>query len=284
MASERHVVTGEVRLSYVHLLQAFTNKQDQPPKFSTTVLVPKSDVATMQRISAAIESAIQGGVELWKGRPPILALPVYDGDGVRPSDGTAFGQECRGCWVFTASTKESMPPRVVDANLQDIMDPRKVYSGVYGRVGVDFFPYNQNGKKGVGCGLTNVQILRDGEPLGNRTTAEDDFNGGQGGYAPPAPGYQQQRPAYGQAPQAPQPAYGQAPQPAPFAQAYPPGFAQPAQPTMQQAYPQPTLQQAYPQTAYPAQPYNQQPQQPAYGQPQGYGQPQNIDPLTGMAR
>ena len=39
---------------------------------------------------------------------------VYDGDGVRPSDGMPFGDECKGHWVFTASAKIDYPPEVVD--------------------------------------------------------------------------------------------------------------------------------------------------------------------------
>jgi len=215
MATEnpKHVVTGEARLSYVHILQPYANRSNgtnAEEKYSVTVLVPKSDIATKQRIDAAIEAAIQeGATSKWKGRPPRVAIPVYDGDGTRPSDGAEFGPECKGHWVFTASrSPKNGAPGVVDANLQPIIDPTKVYSGVYGRVGVDFFPYDSNGKKGVGVGLTNVQILRDGEPLGNRRTVEDDF--GTPANAGPAQGYQPpqyQQPAY----VPPQPGYGAPP-------------------------------------------------------------------------
>ncbi|HML46733.1 MAG TPA: DUF2815 family protein [Clostridia bacterium] len=196
MANENHVVTGKARLSYVHLLQPYANRNSSEEKFSVTVLIPKTDVATKQRIDAALEAATQAGVKLWGGRPPRIAIPVYDGDGTRPSDGMPFGPECKGHWVFTASCKKDKPPRIVDANVQDIMDSREIYSGIFGRVGVDFFPYNQAGKKGIGCGLTNVQKLADGDPLGNRTTAEEDFGA----------------PAYGQYQQPATPSYSYPPQ------------------------------------------------------------------------
>ena len=218
MANEnpKHVVTGEARLSYVHILQPYANRNNganAEEKFSVTVLIPKSDIATKQRLDAAIEAAIQDGAATkWRGRPPRVAIPVHDGDGQRPSDGADFGPECKGHWVFTASRNpKNGAPSVVDSNVQPIMDPTKVYSGVYGRVGVDFFPYDSNGKKGVGCGLTNVQILRDGEPLDNRRTAEDDFGAPQAqGYAP------QQQPqfnayAYGAAVGVPDPSMYQQP-------------------------------------------------------------------------
>lgn len=172
--SPTHVVTGKVRLSYAHLFQPYAANQGQEPKYSTTILVPKTDQDTKAKIDAAIESAKIGGASKWGGTvPPQLNVCVHDGDGPRPSDGMPFPEECRGHWIFTASSKQ--PPKVVDLQLNPIMDQNEVYSGCYARVSVDFFAYNSNGRKGIGCGLQNVQKLADGTPLGNRTSAEDDF-------------------------------------------------------------------------------------------------------------
>ena len=206
-----HVVTGVARLSYANLTRPY-GRDGQEPKYSTTVLVPKADVATKQRLDAAIEAAIQAGVSSkWGGqRPPMLAVPVHDGDGNRPSDGAPFGDECKGHWVFTA--KSDSKPEIVDVNLNPVINETEVYSGMYAHVSVDFFPYNSNGRKGVGCGLGNVMKVSNGEPLAGRTSAAEDFaNVATGAPAtvqqPPA--YGQQPPAYGQQP----PAYGQQPAP-----------------------------------------------------------------------
>lgn len=162
------VTTGEVRLSYVHLFKPYAHQVGQEEKFSCTILVPKTDVDTMNRINAAIETAKQKGIsEKWNGVCPlILPTPVYDGDGVRPSDGMAFGPECKGHWVFTASAKADYPPEIVDVHGNPIINQSEVYSGMYARVVVNFFPYAFGGKKGVGCGLGPVQKRRDGESLG----------------------------------------------------------------------------------------------------------------------
>lgn len=190
------VVTGEARLSYVNLLKPRENQYGGDPKYSVTILVPKSDVQTKQKIDAAIEAAKQiGKSKVWNGViPPMVAIPVHDGDGVKPSDGMPFGEECKGHWVFSASSKVDQPPKIVDANLNPIIDPTEIYSGMYGRIAVNFAPYAQAGKKGVGCYLsTNVQKTRDGEPLGSSApAAADDFGGGA------HPQYQQQQ--YQQAP------------------------------------------------------------------------------------
>lgn len=190
MGNITQVTTGKVRLSYTHLFQPYAYQQGQDPKYSTTILVPKSDIATKQRLDVAIQAAVQAGVaEKWNGmKPPILATPLYDGDGVRPSDGMPFGAECKGHWVFTASSKN--PIAVVDINMNPIINQSDIYSGVYARVSVQFFAYNSNGKKGIGCGLGPVQKLEDGEPLGGGISAEAAFGGEN--TLPLQPTYQQQ--------------------------------------------------------------------------------------------
>ena len=169
------ITINGVRFSYCNLFEP-VSRNGQEPKYSVTLLVPKTNTAAKAAIDAAIQEAINAGVtKCWNGaRPPQPAICVHDGDGVRPSDGMPFGEECKGCWVFTASSKQQ--PFVVDTNVQNIIDPRLVYSGMWGNVSVNFFPYNQSGKKGVGCGLNGVQKTQDGEPLTSRVTAEEAFS------------------------------------------------------------------------------------------------------------
>lgn len=198
----KFMVTGEVRVSYAHLFKAYANPNNPgaKPKFSATILVPKSDIATRQRMDMCINAATQEGIaNKWNNvRPPVLSLPLYDGDGVRPN-GDPFSEECRGHWVMTASTEQM--PEVVDLNMNPIINQSEVYSGMYARVSIRFFPYLKNGKRGIGCGLGNVQKTRDGEPLGGgRTSAVSDFGGGS---VAPAPGFPAQN--YGVA--APAPTY-----------------------------------------------------------------------------
>ena len=200
-----NVTTGEVRFSYAHLFKPYAAMPGQEERFSVTVLVPKSDADTMGRIHTAIEAAKQRGIsDKWNGAcPPMVPTPVYDGDGVRPSDGMPFGPECKGHWVFTASAKADYPPEVVDKMGNPIMNQSEIDSGMYGRVNVTFFPYAFGAKKGIGCGLGPVQKLRDGEPLGGgRVSAARAFGAPQ--QTSPAPGW----PAFG-APQQASPAPGQ---------------------------------------------------------------------------
>lgn len=199
------VTTGEARLSYVHLFKPYAFQPGQEEKFGCTVLIPKTDMDTMNRINAAIEAAKQkGATDKWGGVcPPIIPTTVHDGDGVK-TDGTAYGPECRGHWVINANATVDYPPEVVDANLNPIINQSEIYSGIYGRVNLRFYPYTFNGKKGIGCGLGPVQKTRDGEALGGSTpTAAEVFG------APVQQTYSQQpvQPSYGQ-----QPAYNAVPQ------------------------------------------------------------------------
>lgn len=168
-----NLVTGKVRFSYVQVFEPKSiNGGDE--KYSVTLLIPKTDNDTYQKIVGEVNRVLQESVaEVFRGvMPANPSLPVYDGDGVRPS-GEPFGAECKGHWVISA--KSNSAPEVVDASCNPIISKNEFYSGCYGRASLRFYAYNKNGNKGVGCGLGNVQKLEDGQPLDGRTTAAEDF-------------------------------------------------------------------------------------------------------------
>jgi len=173
------VLTGEVRLSYVNLVTPRVNNNDPsaPPKYSVTLLIPKTDIAVKQNIDASIEAAAADALsKIWNGvRPPVMPVPIHDGDGVR-ENGTPYGPECKGCWVITASSKNK-PQVVHQSDINTELLPQDIYSGMYARVTINFFGYSRAGKKGVGCGLGNVMKTRDGEALAGGASAAADFAG-----------------------------------------------------------------------------------------------------------
>lgn len=234
MENNTRIVTGEVRFSFVSLLRPRESQFGGDAKYNVTILLPKSDTATKAAIDAAIESAKnKGKAEKWNGViPPTVAIPINDGDGVKPSDGTPYGPECKGHWVFTASTGVDYPPKVVDAHLNPIMDATEVYSGMYGKIALNFNPYSYAGKKGIGVYIsTNVQKTRDGEPLGASAPAADSDFGPvaqpQQGYGQPAPQHQYQQPPVQQANYGQQQQYQQAPPAQPQQQQFDPITGQP---------------------------------------------------------
>lgn len=166
------VVTGKVRFSFCHLFEAQEPQGGGDPKYSVTLLIPKSDKVTMQKIQAAMQEA-RDNFCAKNGATALPAKPthtLHDGDGTRPS-GDPFGPECKGCWVITVSSKQK--PIVVDAFRNPVTDPGEVYSGCYGRASINFYGYNRAGKKGLSAGLLSIQKLHDGEPFGTVGSADD---------------------------------------------------------------------------------------------------------------
>ena len=98
-----------------------------------------------------------------------IKTPLRDGDKERPGD-----DAYKGCYFINANSATA--PGIVDADRNPIMDRSEVYSGVYGRASINLYAFNSNGNRGIACGLNNLQKIRDGEPLGGKPRAEDDFN------------------------------------------------------------------------------------------------------------
>jgi hypothetical protein len=205
--------TGKVRLSYLNVFEPKPSTIGGDPKYSVTLLIPKSDTQTYNAVMTAVQVAIDAAVpKLWDGqRPPILNLPLHDGDGGRPSDGLPYGDECKGHWVMTASSVTQ--PLIIHPDMSRIIDKTEIYSGMFACVSVAFFGY-ATGKKGVGCGLNNIMKVADGEPLGGRSTPEQDFADVAHLYLQPQMAqpaqYPPQQPQYSQSAYAPpQPQYAQ---------------------------------------------------------------------------
>ena len=76
---------------------------------------------------------------------------------------------------YFINANSNTAPQIVDRAVKPILDRSEVYSGCYARVSPNFYAFNSNGNKGIACGLNNLQKIRDGEPLGGKSRAEDDF-------------------------------------------------------------------------------------------------------------
>lgn len=166
------VVTGTVRLSYANVWTPRAANEGSEPKYSASIIIPKSDTATVDAIKKAIEVAIQEGVGKFGGKIPprtTLKLPLRDGDEERPDD-----EAYKNAYFLNATSK--LAPGIVDKHVQPILDHSEVYSGVYARVSLNFYAFNTSGNRGVACGLGNIQKIRDGEPLGGKTAPSADFS------------------------------------------------------------------------------------------------------------
>ena len=156
------------RFSYLHCWEP-DSVNGGDPKYSVSAIVDKKDTKTVNAIKAAIEQAKKDSISKWGGKIPAnLKLPLRDGDIDRPDD-----EAYAGCYFFNANSRQA--PQVVDAKVQPILDQSEVYSGCYGNITVTFFGYNSNGNRGVAAGLGNIQKLKDGDSLGGRAKASEEF-------------------------------------------------------------------------------------------------------------
>lgn len=173
-ANPMKVITGpKTRWSYANVWEP-KSINGGAPKYSVSLIIPKSDSKTVNKIQAAIEAAYKEGESKLKGNGrsvpalSVLKTPLRDGNTERPDD-EAYADS------YFINANSASAPGIVDADRQPIIDRSEVYSGAYGRASINFYAFNSNGNKGIACGLNNLQKMKDGEPLGGKSRAEDDF-------------------------------------------------------------------------------------------------------------
>lgn len=163
------ITSKRTRLSYLNCWEPVAINGGKP-KYSVSVLIPKDDKETIDKIEKAIDAAIEAGIAKFGGKLPnkaAIKLPLRDGDIER--DDEAY----KGHYFLNANSTNA--PQVVDAQVNPILDRAEIYSGCYGRVSLNFYAFNTNGNKGIACGLGNIQKISDGEPFGGGSTAASDF-------------------------------------------------------------------------------------------------------------
>lgn len=170
LVNETKVITNPVRLSYANIWEPKAINGSTDEKYSVSLIIPKDDTETIELIEKAVENAKQADKGKWSGKVPAnLKLPLRDGDDEREDD-----EAYAGCMFINANSKDM--PGIIDLAKNKITDESEVYSGCWCRVSINMFGYNSNGNKGIGCGLNNIQKVRDNEALSGRARAEDDFD------------------------------------------------------------------------------------------------------------
>ena len=145
------VVTGKTRLSYANIFEPRAAAEGQEPKYSVSIIIPKSDTETIAAISKAVEEAKEQGKAKWGGKIPAnLKLPLRDGDEDRPDD-EAYANS------YFINANSTRKPEIVDRfGNRDL--GRTMLLGCYARVSLNY-AFNASGNRGIGCGLGNIQKL-----------------------------------------------------------------------------------------------------------------------------
>lgn len=174
-----------VRFSHLHVFEARLNTESGNNEFSTAVLIPKENVEDIKAIKAAIELQKKlTWLDEKKKIPPQFWNPLRDGDTDTKQNGDPYGEEAQGHYLLNCKSGEDSPPEVVgttrvrDEKTGKVkfarLDKGDIKSGDWGRVSVNLTAYIK-GTGGVGAYINSVQKTEDGEPLANRSSADDDF-------------------------------------------------------------------------------------------------------------
>lgn len=176
------VITGpKTRLSYAKIWKAEAMEEGQEPKYSVSLIIPKDDTETLDKIKTAIAAARKAGESKLsdakgKALPEArLKMPLRDGDAERPDD-----EVYAGCYFLNATSRTK--PGIVglekdaEGKFKQITDEAQVYSGCYARASINFYAFNTKGNAGIAVGLNNIQKVKDGEALGGRSSADADFD------------------------------------------------------------------------------------------------------------
>lgn len=165
---------GEVRFSYARVFEPYKQEGQETAKYSCCILVPKSNKEAIKLITDAVDAAAKVGAEkFWSNKvPATLKKPLRDGEDEHPDDPVY-----KGMMFFNCNNTRKPGVQVLDDGERYNADSDDdFYSGCWGAVTVNFYPYNKNGNKGVGASLGNLIKTRDDDRLsGGGESTEDSF-------------------------------------------------------------------------------------------------------------
>lgn len=170
-------ITPEFRVSYPHLWKPNAMK-GSAPKYSVTMLFKKTqDLVAIKAVIKNAKIAEFGDDKAnW---PDDLESPVIDGDLPKYADKEGY----KGCWVIKASSHEQARPTVVDANVDEIVNPADLYPGCYARAQVfaRVWTHDETNRQGIHFILDHVQKTKDGKSFSGKKAASEVFSPLTGG-------------------------------------------------------------------------------------------------------
>ena len=173
--SDTSIRIGEVRFSYAYVFSPNPNAKDKDGnlKYTCCILIPKSNKEAIKLIEEATNAAAINGKETkpeWKGKtPPLLKKPLRDGDVEKADDDPTY----EGMMFLNCSNKRKPGVQVLDDGMRYEASEDDFYSGCWGAVTLNFYPYATSGNNGVGVSLGNCIKLRDDDRLGGGGESAD---------------------------------------------------------------------------------------------------------------
>lgn len=162
--------TGLVRFCFCNVLTPRQNDNGDD-EYTCMILIPKSDKKTITQIRKMVDALKK---DYWGNKvPPKYKGPLRDGDEyVNEETGE---QDPNRLGHYYMNVKSKFKPDVVDKYKEKIEDERGFYSGCYGLACINFYVYDNKQNKGISAGLSSIMKIKDGDPLGGASSAEQDF-------------------------------------------------------------------------------------------------------------
>jgi hypothetical protein len=163
-----NAMTPKFRAFYANVWEPRAMQEGKEPFYSVMMVFDKEAQET-QEFKNLKKMAMQAAKEKFGEKlPSNLRTPFRKGSEKLDTNGMEAD------FVFV-NAKSKYQPGVVNQAAQDIIEKDEFYSGCYARATVTAYAYDVQGNKGVAFGLQNLQKLGDGEVLGGRKAAKDEF-------------------------------------------------------------------------------------------------------------
>lgn len=159
------IKTKRVRLAYVNFSEFKKDKDGKSlDKYGCMILIPKSDTETVDAIKAGIADIEKQYLELSKKKKvdKNFNFPLLDGDDTE-KEGDYYADH----YFLNCTTKDAVTVYSREKDENDnlkVVDSKDVYSGMYARVGLSLFFFD-NKSTGIAVGLDGVQKIADGVRL-----------------------------------------------------------------------------------------------------------------------
>lgn len=156
----------------------FCFERSKKDKYSVCVMLPKNH-PQLEAVKAAIDAAKANGIsgnKFTAAQTKATAFKQCLRDGDQEAETGERPEHYRGHFFFNANNKDQ--PGIVGPDLNPLMDKDRLYSGCFCNVDINFYPYSHpDGGKGVGAGFNNIMLVKEGDRLDGRQSAEEAFAG-----------------------------------------------------------------------------------------------------------
>ncbi len=159
------IITPAGRVSFPYVFERNSTGPYADDKYKLTLLIPK-DAKGVDELKKAVLAVAKKAFGA-KTKLSDIAHPFNDGDAKleeTPDESKEKYTAYAGCYYL--NLKNKYKPKVVDENVQEILDESEFYPGCWARCSVVPFSYRQGKNRGVSLRLLNIQKVKDDERFG----------------------------------------------------------------------------------------------------------------------